>query len=278
MKQLNIEEAKKLELDLLLYVAKFCDENNLEYRLNYGTLIGAIRHKGFIPWDDDVDISMTISDALKFAELFNKKKENEFYVAQLPNDKGASSSFVKVVDKRTLKIESAAYKNTELYVDLDIFTVDGAPSDKKEFDDWYAKLLKLYIKWTERGKVFVGPKKLGVKEFLRRVYKGYYGPRKGLLKKAQKLHDKYPYDQCEMVGSFDCCWNGKGNWVKKEVYDDYVLVDFEGHKFKAPIGYDTLLTNIYGDYMTPPPEDKRASAHGTKAYLRDGYEDILEKR
>ena len=131
MKEISFEESKKLELDILLAVADFCNKNNLTYFLAYGTLIGAIRHKGFIPWDDDIDIQMPREDYNKFIETFS----HERYKTIAPGTPLSKHSFVKVIDTETVKIEAhKKYKKGFLGVDIDIFPLDGTPSDENEYN------------------------------------------------------------------------------------------------------------------------------------------------
>ena len=106
MKKIETEEMKKLELDMLIDVAKFCDENDIRYYLSGGTLLGAVRHKGFIPWDDDIDISMPRPDYLKFVSTYNGS--SEFYQVQsIENNDKYWRTFAKVFDTRTYLKEDA---------------------------------------------------------------------------------------------------------------------------------------------------------------------------
>ena len=118
MKKITPEEIKKIQLDLLIQFAEFCKKNNLYYCLAYGTLLGAIRHKGFIPWDDDIDVIMPRPDYEKFCKLVAEKK----IATSLQNN--STYPFVKIIDTRTLVRERFAQKE-EVGIWIDVFVLDG---------------------------------------------------------------------------------------------------------------------------------------------------------
>ena len=264
MKEISFEESKKIELDILLAVSDFCNKNNLTYFLAYGTLIGAIRHKGFIPWDDDIDITMPREDYNKFIATF----EHEYLKAVIPGAPMSKYSFVKVIDTRTVKTEPyLKYPAGPLGVDIDIFPIDGAPSDDAEYDKWYDQLMAVYNPFTLSVQSFSF-------EYLKHSIKlailklklkkpSFY------LEEAKKLHALYPYRASEYVAAVECPYNSKKNRVPKQYYVGSVDVEFEGHTFRAPICYDKLLRSIYGDYMQLPPEDQRVTHHTNKVYWKD---------
>lgn len=274
MQELNVEEGKKIELNILLTIAEFCDRHNLRYFLTYGTLIGAIRHGGFIPWDDDVDITMPRKDYNEFLRLFNEEMKKSHYLVINPYDGRSRHSFAKVIDTQTIKIEPSIFyrKGEELGIDVDIFPLDGMPSDDKEYEMWYQKLYRIYSRYVHK---IIDPRsvnsKIGKLKLL--VRKSLHGTmlvtKKALLDKAAKLHSEYPYESSEYVGAMESMFNGKGNRVKKENFDDFVMVKFEEYSFKAPKGYHEILTSIYGDYMKLPPEEKRVTHHTNKIYLKE---------
>lgn len=266
MREISFEEAKKVELDILVDIAKFCETHGLRYYLAYGTLIGAIRHKGFIPWDDDIDINMPRADYNEFLRTYNK--EGKIYRVIDPRDKNSRHSFAKVIDTRTVKDEPMMNYKEPLGIDVDIFPLDGMPEEEAEYDKWYDALYKIYEKFTLKGlKTSYYPRvatrwKLKAKQLL-------YPSRNRLLDKAQALHEKYPYETSKFVGCMESRYNGKGNRAEKADFADTVDVAFEDLTFKAPVGYDRILRNLYGDYMTLPPEEKRVTHHTNKMYWKE---------
>ena len=264
MKELSFEESKKVELDILLAVADFCEKHNLTYFLAYGTLIGAIRHKGFIPWDDDIDIQMPRDDYNKLIATF--EHENLKLVA--PGTPMSKHSFVKIIDTRTIKTEPHfKYPAGYLGVDIDIFPIDGAPAEESVYSEWYEKLQEIYSSFVLSTQSFTTDSlKHNVKlAFLKLKLKKpqYY------LEEAKKLHEQYPYRRSEFVAAVESCFNGRGNRVPSKYYVGSVDVEFEGHMLRAPIGYDKVLRALYGDYMQLPPADKQVAHHTNKVYWKD---------
>lgn len=273
MKEITLEESKKLELEVLSDFVKFCEAHNLRYYLAYGTLIGAVRHKGFIPWDDDVDVQMPRDDYNKIIEIFNTENTNQRYRLISPTAKEAKHSFVKIIDTYTVKKEEGyTYdKYSYLGVDIDIFPIDGTPDKQEEFDVWYQKLYKAYKDYEFLKMGYTGSFSARIKLFLHKAAR-LFKTKKGCLKKAWLLHKAYPYENCEYVASVECAYNGKGNRVKKELFEETVLLEFEGIFFKAPKGYDAILRNIYGEYMQLPPIESQVTHHKNKVYWREENE------
>ncbi len=275
MKVIGLEEHKKIQLNILDKFDKYCKENSLTYFLGYGSLIGAIRHNGFIPWDDDIDVLMPRQDYLKLIEHFNAVNSETNLELVSPFEKKARHSFVKIIDTRTVKIEEGVKYESEkeyLGVDVDVFPIDGQPDDMQIFKKWRKELIKCYTIYTVMCLDFtqVGWKaKAGIIGC-----KLLYKDKNNLLKRAQRLHEKYPYDKCQYVGSCENCYSVEGNRVKKECFEYPLQHDFEGIIANIPVGYDTILKNIYGDYMQLPPPEKRQTHHSNKTFWKDSCDDV----
>ena len=272
MREMTFEEFKQAEIDILLDVSKFCDDNGINYFIAYGTLIGVVRHKGFIPWDDDIDIYMPRDDYNRFIELFVGDAKPERLEAIHPRHPKSRVPFMKVIDNRTVKIEKGIdYSNGYLGVDIDVFPVDGQPEDEKEFERWFKKLDRLYklyfFAMLDKGATFKR----------RLAYAGMkvikiFMPLDKIRKKTEKLHAKYPYVTSKYAGSIESSCNVRGDRARKECFEGYEWGEFEGYKFKIPKGYHEIMTNLYGDYMQLPPEEARVTHHFVDAYWKEESE------
>lgn len=273
MRELTVEETKKIELDILIKVAEFCEKHGLKYFLAYGTLIGAVRHKGFIPWDDDIDIHIPREDYNKLIESFNKDKDDAHLLLISPYDDFAQHTYVKIVDTRTVKKEkNKEYTKGLLGIDIDVFPLDGEPEDEKTFVRFYKKLQRIYklhyyVTFNEKEHDISWKTKLFLK-FLKKVIRD----KNKLIDKASKIHAKYPYAESKYVGVVESVFNFKKNRFLKEFFEESILLEFEGYMFESPKYYDEILTLFYGDYMKLPPKDKQVTHHVHKTYIKTEIE------
>ena len=265
MKELSPEEIKKIELDLLLDIAEFCKEHGITYYLAYGTLIGAARHQGFIPWDDDIDLQMPRPDYERFIQIYNEKKRKTHYYAVSPHDSIARHTFVKVIDTDTVKIEPGIdYGNHYLGVDIDIFPLDGQPDRERKYKRLYRRKKIIYL--LHYCKLMGKNARRRSVRFIAFFAKAIRMER--LLLMADHLSGKYPWKTSKYVGSIASFYNSKKNRFRKEWYEATVPILFEGHYFTAPAGYDHILKTLYGAYMELPPVDQQVTHHVNKAYRK----------
>lgn len=260
------EEQKKLSLEILADFARFCDAHDLRYFLAYGTLIGAVRHGGYIPWDDDIDVQMPRADYDRLIELYNREKTVGYYELIAPTDRASRHSIVKIIDRRTLKLEEdVKYVTEPLGIDIDVFPLDGQPEDDAEYKAWYAELQKVY-KWHRHTIIpFAGSAKRRAAILLAGTLKGGRGR---ILAAARRLHARYPYEGSTYVGSVESEHNSIKNRYPRACFEGTIEMDFECYRFKAPIGYDEILTQMYGDYMKLPPKEAQVTHHINKVYYK----------
>ena len=262
MREMTREELKEKQLNILDVVHKFCEENGISYWLDCGTLLGAIRHKGFIPWDDDIDIGMLRQDYDKFTAIFNSFSDR-YKVINIDVDRNFYCAFSKVVDKSTRLIEF----DRDFFVNIDVFVYDNAPDDDDALRIQYDNRDKLYGWYILQNKQKFNSKncieKYAKKLFLRclRIL-----PNAFFIRKIIANSQKYASDKTKRVGNFMSIARIA---CDKDVFTSFVDVEFEGRKYKAPVGYDKWLKAFYKNYMELPPVEKRISTHRFVAYVNE---------
>ncbi len=266
MIKLSSDEIKQTELSILKEFDSFCKNNNLTYYLCGGTLLGAIRHKGFIPWDDDIDVFMPRPDYERFRELtsFNPIKNNIYTCSAFPCKKQIDYPFVKLLDMTTKVIEEGRPKQF-MAIWIDIFPVDGFPENIKERKKYINKMAKLRRWFCACSQDFIAAKNFLnlLKRLIPTILLRLYGT-KGLCKHIDSLAKKYPYNDSSTIG---CTIWGYGikECIDKSNFSSIVKVDFENQQFNAMNGWDNYLKSLYGNYMQLPPEEKRV-CHNLIAY------------
>ena len=266
MREIQFEEMKRIELNILIYFTEVCEENNLRYYLGGGTLLGAVRHKGFIPWDDDIDVMMPRPD---FQKLLSLSINNENYNIIKPGTAGYYYNFAKLVDTRTILEEKGIKLIDGLGVYIDIFPLDGMPETpdarKKRFKELNSIRKRINNTCLLRPKFHRNPF-----AYLNacRIYNSNKNiDLASLQKKYLDSALKNSFDDSEFVFAAGGAYGARdifpGKWFEKEIE-----LQFENLSVKAFNGYDFYLTQLYGDYMTLPPEDKRVTPHHTIVYFK----------
>ncbi len=251
----NLRKLQLVELDGLKYLDKICKENNIEYYLAFGTLLGAVRHKGFIPWDDDIDIAMTGENYLKLLEVMKKNENKKYFFQTLETEKNYYLMWSKLRINNTLfaKEEQLANKiNHGIFVD--VFPLFEYP-DKKDYKriTRKIKMIKLMI---ENNMTYNYQKK-------------HYGKIGNILSKIigiipQKIRNNYAIKNikklCEYKSNdkryYSAFW-GVARTYLKENFQGITYLEFEKDKYMVPINYDSNLKEIYNDYMKIPKEEER---------------------
>lgn len=261
MREISNEEQKRIEIEILDDVVAFCQENGLRYYLAYGTLLGAVRHKGFIPWDDDIDIHMPRPDYERFIELYNSThRENR--VVSHENNQHYRVAFAKVYRKGTT-VKEFHFKQDVFGVYIDIFPLDGYNDEKAarrcgELRRYMHVKNSLFLaSMTPARKIRLAITKLILLPFSMRM----------LLTKIKESATRYSYGECEQVFSSYSRYAYK-EVFPRSIFEGCTMVPFEGKEYCAPLDTDMYLRKQYGDYMKLPPEEKRISTHNSQAYRK----------
>lgn len=256
--EISLDEAKEKMLEMMCYIDKVCRENNIKYSLAYGTLIGAIRHKGFIPWDDDMDIMLTRDNYDKLIEII--KKDDKYDFLDIRN--GLLANFSKICYKNTVGIEHTKFMKLPSEVDMgiyiDIFPLDNLPEVgyKK-----HMKKILFYIRLLQTNsfkRYFASPSLINaiIKSivFLPFCIISKIYTKERVIKKIVYLQKKFNNTKTDYIGiaSFGYLERYKKSW-----FDEYIDVKFGDYKFMLVKEYDKVIRVCYDDYMIIPDEKDR---------------------
>ena len=265
LRELTTEELKRTELDILRAIRDFCDAKGLKYFLCGGTLLGAVRHKGFIPWDDDIDIGLLRDDYETFLKEF--PSDGRYRLITYKNNKEYRNPYAKVVDTATV-LKEQLIRNTEgmgVFVDVFPFEALGDTMEcakkilrKVHHNDHFGNYCQFFFYSPKSPKKIAKNIKMVYSKMTRKMYFDGIG----------RLCGKYSFEDSKLAG----CVMGQyreREILPKEAFADVIDIEFEGDTFSAPVGYEAYLSSLYHDYMQLPPEDKRVTHHSFKAYWKE---------
>ena len=258
--EILVNSIQKKLIPMFAWFHEFCVNNGLRYYALGGTMLGAVRHKGFIPWDDDIDVGMPRKDYDKFLKLCKGKKINNYEVEC--NEKDSTDFFygyAKIYDTTTTLIEHSRY-NIKRGIFIDLFPLDGAGNEKKEALKlhkpvyWRYQLLMAKTCAFNRNRAWYKNAAVLLCRFIP-------GPNNNrLLSQIDKLCKKYKFDDCKYVA------NMLGNWGEREIVEKRVmgmprLYQFENIQIFGVENYDVYLTKLYGNWRDLPPKEKQITHH-----------------
>ena len=261
-------ELREIQLDILDAFVQFCDKNKLVYYLTGGTLLGAVRHKGFIPWDDDVDIVMPRPDYERL-RILSEGQISQRYKVEYYTPKGRHCRlYYRVVDTSIGYQDVYFDKKYESCMGIDVFPIDGVPENLVTRERYFGKikrLRKLFMlsvsapwKGTTTAKAIL--KTIRMIPTKMRGSNCYY-------KKIMRLAEQYRYEESDEVALAIGYYNRK-EVLKKEQYGVGVLLEFEGRQYRAPADYKGYLKNLYGEYEKLPPKEERVTHHSFHAWRK----------
>lgn len=255
--KLTFEETKAIRLEILKHLDNYCRDNNLRYYLGFGTLLGAIRHHGFIPWDDDLDVLMPRPDLEKLLSIYEESYDYEIVTNQ--DNKGLFYGFVRIASKRSY----SKYKKLILPgVNVEIYPIDGLPEEKSMQIGFFNKICK--YRSIEKKMIYIVT---GLFEHNLWPYRSLSNVLvRAFCRSFNNAGSKYDYDKSSMVSVlFGNPY--KFTAIPKNVFNYGNKAPFEGGMYSIPYDSDFFLRSFYGDYMQLPPKEKRKPAHGIEYYL-----------
>lgn len=269
MEYLSIKEIQQESLVMMKEIHRFCQDNNIHYSLTAGTLIGALRHNGFIPWDDDIDVMMTRDNFDRFCKEFR----HENYEVMVPGQNGYYLKFARVLDKeKTLIVDNTfpfSSRPTGLFID--VFPIDSCPEDLFETTAKNCTKFKLYS-WEYRHSLHcietfksantIKNKLISALKWLKHFcsmlsHKFSFKTLENQIQEESSFLRKLNSTPSDVYGGFAFAAFNYHNRYSKEWFEHYILKDFEDTKFYVINGYDGFLKMRYKDYMKIPPKEKQ---------------------
>lgn len=264
----ELDELKSIELNIMKSVHEFCVANNIQYVLSYGTLLGAIRHKGFIPWDDDIDIQMPREDYIRFEKKFPEWGKERGISVVGPHTKGNEfpRDLLKVCDDKTLLLEKSYKSGCQLGVFVDIWPLDKVPRKNSLKDKLWVKYVQLMSRIALASDIDHKSDAYNHLTFGKRAFVSLFGifNAKKIVLKQEKISKKNIDVEDAVFISFQV---GKTVYEPKDIFPA-VLHIFEDTEFFIPNNYDEVLQRVYGNYMELPPIDQRKPHHIQDVYMR----------
>lgn len=254
----DMQEIRQMQMNMLRYIKETCEQNKLTYFLSGGTLLGAVRHQGFIPWDDDVDVMMPRKDYDQFVNIVNREN-NKYFMYTIYTEKTYYYDFGRLIDKDTILIERDHFPIRDLGLGIDIFPMDGLPTKNVILKNHILHVQKLHQ----------------ISESLRQTNK--YKDMDSIKYKCHLFLAKLVSFSCDIYARmyrFDhsnhiACvvgLRGMKEIMPRKPFSEGILLKFEGEYFAVPKGYKIYLQKLYGDYMKLPPVSQRGTSHGFCVY------------
>ena len=263
MREASLDDRKKYLLEIMDFLHDFCRKNNIQYFIFAGTLLGAARHNGFIPWDDDIDVAMKREDYDRFISLFSEQPNERFRLVDRKNTKGYYLPYAKLSHRATQLFEYVR-KPIDLGINIDLFPLDHLTTDK-------SKALKLYDRIESlrliNSLLMTKSKSTGfLKAVARKMVRVI--PQKAVLKRIDRLSRQYNGIESSFIGVISAMPKSE-QIMEEESFSETILLDFEGRQYFAPIGYEAVLTHNFGNWRELPPPEKRVPHHSNDAFVEE---------
>lgn len=267
VRQIGTEELKTIQLDVLQAIDKFCAENGIVYSMACGTMLGAVRHKGYIPWDDDIDIYLLREDYNRLIESFPDTYLDRYKLISLERDVRWDHPYAKAFDDRTLLKENALCA-VDIGVNIDVYPIDDVPDEEKAWLKY-----DRYRRFFQRVDIVKGVRVSGRRSLLKNIALVAMKLPLCFLKRRQTALFLSWYSQKNngkgYASVFECAQGMlQKHKFSKDLFHSVIRMPFEDRSFMGFADYDAYLRNAYGDYMQLPPEEKRLTHHEYRAWWK----------
>ena len=268
LNQEALDRYKELLVQTLKAFDQFCTKNGINYYACSGTAIGAVRHGGFIPWDDDIDVYMLRSDYDKLISIRNNLFETHYRIAELGDD-GYIYPFAKFYDCNTTLIEYKEFPCCCIGVYIDIFALDEVSDEledvkfkKKTYESLFLDFQNTYRRITLSGILYC-LRHLKITELFRGLCMSFKSDKakEKIRKRFIDYEMQWRKDTGNRLMHHHSIYKLEKELFRKDWFNSYHYLPFEDYKVRICDGFDSYLTQLFGDYMTPPPEEKRLSTH-----------------
>lgn len=266
MNKETLRKVQLTQLEIAREVKRVCEENDITYWLDSGSMLGAVRHQGFIPWDDDLDLGMMRRDYEKFLLVAPKALDEKYELVDWKHVEDYPNHFCKIIKKGTVFVEEKVIGSSKCGIWIDVFPYDHCPNDEKARMRQQQKLIVYramirakshWNSWNIQGKFYL-------KKWLKNA------PFRLLSLFTTKAFLIQAYERCAMQYNDKPCGrlctqssaHYRGWVMNKECFTEFVELPFENDTFSCPADYDLCLRSVYGDYWKLPPEDQRENRHG----------------
>ena len=269
-----MKRVHETELEIMDVIHDICTKNNLKYSIFYGTLLGAIRHGGFIPWDDDIDIAMPRSDYDKLIEIWDMQAPSQYLLQRYESEDDYTNNFAKIRKDHTAFVENEDEKTKKFHkgIFVDIFPIDRVASSKvgRKVQYFMAAVNLLYARgYTSGQKGAMGLLEVFLLSTKRKNYKKRYRKSENLVKRWNGQTD----NQCFSICTINACHC----YFPASLFEHIQLIPFEDRRYMAVDHPEEILTLCYGDYMQLPPVEERIWGHHPLVIdFERNYEEIVQ--
>lgn len=269
MKKITEKEFRARLIEMLAFFTDYCKRNDITFYMLYGSLIGTMRHQGFIPWDDDIDITLPRPDYERLISEFNKSC-NKYRIISIHTNELYTVPLAKIIDTETYLVQHYGFKEkVRLGAYIDVFILDGFSDNKEESKLHMKKCIELTKNWSHANHEFHYKGSSFIKDVLRRLYylRAVYKGANYYLEKIDNNAKSYDYDNSNYVGNAMYPVYKYNEIFDKSYFSIPTVGEFEGVTVPIPNGYDNILTQLYGDWRTLPPIENQRTHHDFDCYV-----------